>query len=110
MPSRAKETRCLCIQCSSKGGLDAAGQPNGISMPSHLLPAHLACVQAEQAEIEAQDINAAEAQMFALALTDDRPNPSSQPSKLWTSRAEFQQIPSHSHRLPDHSASLPIKT
>ena len=108
MPSCAKGTRCLCIQCASKGGLDATGHPNGIMMPSRLLPAHLARVQAEQAEIEARDINSAEAQMFALALTDCGPDPSSQPSKLWTSRAEFQGSASHNHRLPDHSSSLPI--
>jgi hypothetical protein len=70
---------------------------------SQHLSAHLAHVQAEQAEIEA-----VAADMIALTLTDNGPNHTGQPSKLWTSREEFQQNVNQNHRLPDRSTTLPI--
>ena len=108
MPSRLSETRCICAQCSRQGGFDASGKPKGVMMPSRHLPAHLARVRAEQDKILEKERENIESRMVALALTDDGPDQTGQPSKLWTSREEFQQAVSPNHRLPDHSASPPI--
>jgi len=102
MPSRSHETRCTCIQCTRVGGLDSSGNPKGVVIPSRNLAAHLARVRAEAVEIATRDVDEAEARLFALTLTDDGPNRAGQPSKLWTSRAEFQQEVYQTHNLPDH--------
>jgi hypothetical protein len=73
---------------------------------SRHLSVHLARVQAEQEAIAAGEREAIEARLVALTLTDDVPI--DQPSKLWTSRDEFQQDVSHTVHLPDHSATPPI--
>ena len=108
MPSRPNETRCTCIQCTQRGGLDASGKPKGVMIPSRHLSTHLARVQAEQEAITAREIEAVEAELVALTLTDDGPVHASQPSKLWTSRNEFQQDVSHTVHLPNVSMSPPI--
>ena len=77
-------------------------------MPSQHLPAHLAQVLAEQDEILEKEKENIESWMVALALTDDGPDQTGQPSKLWMSHEEFQQAVSLNHCLPDHSASPPI--
>jgi hypothetical protein len=88
MPSRSTETRCICTQCTQQGSLDASGKPKGVMIPSRHLSTHLARVQAEQEAIAASEREAVEAQLVALTLTDQVPI--DQPSKLWTSREEFQ--------------------
>jgi hypothetical protein len=108
MPSRNRETRCTCTECTRLGGFDSSGRPKGIMILSRNLPAHLACVQAEQVEAVSADIDEISARTFALALMDDGPDSAIQPSKLWTSRSEFQQGASQSHQLPDHSISPPV--
>jgi hypothetical protein len=106
MPSRSNDTRCFCIQCTREGGQDASGQPKGMLIASRRLAAHLTRVRAEEAEILAR--NTVEAQVVALTLTDCGPDLAGQPSKLWTSREQFQQEVNHNHHLPDHSTSPPI--
>jgi hypothetical protein len=106
MPFRSNDTRCFCIQCTWDGGLDASGQPKGTLIPSQRLAVHLTRVQAEHAEILARE--AIEAQMVTLTFMDDGPDLAGQPSKLWTSREQFQQDVNHNDHLPDHSTSPPI--
>ena len=80
-------------------------------MPTRNLTAHLARVRAEEAEVtlrQKEDREEVEARLFALTLTDDGPDRGSQPSKLWSSRAEFQQDVHQTHNLTDHSSSPPV--
>ena len=80
-------------------------------MLSRNLTPHLARVRAEEAENalrQREDREEVEARLFALTLTDNGPDRVGQPSKLWSSRAEFQQDVHQTHDLTDHSASPPV--
>jgi hypothetical protein len=101
----------VCTQCTKVGGLDGAGNPKGVIMLSRNLTPHLAHVRAEEAEDALQqreDREEVEAHLFALTLTDNGPDYIGQPSKLWSSCAEFQQDVHQTHHLTDHSASPPV--
>lgn len=75
-------------------------------IPTRNLPAHLARVQGEEADIVVADIDEVAARTFALALTDGGSDTAAQPSKLWTSRSEFQEAAGRDYHL--HSTSPPI--
>ena len=91
-PLRPVFKRCKCEECIHKS-------PDGISMDSRLIPAHLKRVQ-EESKISLTVIQKSPhdshpddiaGHLFALTLTDDGPDLKSSASKLWNSRAEYQE-------------------
>jgi hypothetical protein len=108
MPARKNApVFCTCAACCRY-----SGHSKGVAFSSTIeRTAHLARVNLERDTINSsahtqpaeEDIQAASADVFVSTLLDNGPNLDSQPSKLWTSRNEFQQSIS-THRLPDASA------
>jgi hypothetical protein len=94
--SGEQKTWCHHSECVNKGGLDANGTPKGCAISARHLKVHLLRVKRAEADRIAAEheqsarIDAAGAQIFTAALLNDGPDLESQPSKLWTSRAEFQ--------------------
>jgi hypothetical protein len=94
--SGEQKTWCHCSECVHKGGLDANGKPKGCAISTRHLKVHLLRVKRAEADRmtaeheQSARIDAAGAQIFTAALLNDGPDLESQPSKLWTSRAEFQ--------------------
>jgi hypothetical protein len=112
MPARPRLTRCYCSQCVSNGGLDTNGQPKGVVFTSQaLLVAHQARLANERRATSAAPVEPPsemadlESSVFALTLTDDGPDHNGQPSRLWSSRADFQEGNSQRHVLSDPSTN-----
>jgi hypothetical protein len=91
------QTWCHCSECDQKGGLDAEGKPKGTAFATRLYKAHALRVKRAEADRLAAEqaqsalVDDASTQLFTAALLDDGPDLDALPSKLWTSRAEFQQ-------------------
>jgi len=112
MPARNETFVCTCQSCLLNGGRDANGIPIGISHPVAHREAHLVRVHAEAEARRASD-DAAKVQaernlvgditlnIFTSTLLDEGPNLESQPSRLWSSREEFQASRSASSPNPD---------
>jgi hypothetical protein len=117
MPSRpttstAAKKACYCEECVENGGKDSDGRPKGVQFTLAALAGHKAAVAlrkgqraSEQAEYEKQQSQRAMESMqediVGLVLTDSGPDLHNQPSKLWTSRAEFQEGLSVPSRVPE---------
>ncbi|KAF8588057.1 hypothetical protein K439DRAFT_1613810 [Ramaria rubella] len=92
MPARADSTRCRCANC-------IVIHPEGKIFSAIQLKAHLAKLQAEQwAQLkneelheQSQEIEAIAAQVLALMISDDGPDLTSQPSRLWASCLAVQE-------------------
>jgi hypothetical protein len=92
MPARTDTTRCQCASC-------LAVHPEGKLFRASQLKAHLVKVLAEQQEPlrnepsrnQSQSIEAVAAQVLALTVSDEGPDLTSQPSRLWASRPAVQQ-------------------
>jgi hypothetical protein len=97
MPPGQATTWCHCYGCDQNGGVDAEGKPKGTAIPTRFYKTHLLRAQRKDADrlaaakAQAAFINDAGAQIFTAALLDSGPNLEALPSKLWTSRAEFQK-------------------
>lgn len=95
MPS---QTWCHCPDCDQKGGLDEEGKPRGTAIPNRYYKAHTLRVERAEADRQAAErkqsalIDDAGAQLFTAALLDEGPDLDALPSKLWTSRADFQKL------------------
>ena len=94
MPSRKAGFQCLCESCVATSGIDAAGNPLGRIFPPSQKHAHLARIKAERDGVKIRAVHVQDTgvpdRVFALTLMDEGPNMETQPSKLWTSRAEYQ--------------------
>ena len=101
MPSRkSAPIFCTCVTC-----VRTTGHSNGIQFSSaHARSAHLARAQLERradSEAARDELDAITAQMFTTLVLDDGPDLAHRPSKLWTSREEFQREWDATHDLPD---------
>ena len=99
MPKRDQLFLCFCESCRETGPLGNDGEPLGVTMPTSQRIPHLTCVKAErEARRTPLPTNCDDSPLstelktniFAHVLTDNGPNLNSQPSRLWTSRHEFQ--------------------
>jgi hypothetical protein len=89
MPARSSYVCCSCTQCLTS-------DPAGKQFPATRPKPHLAGVQAQrnqaaQLELLTEDMDIAGTHTLALTVTDNGPDFSSQPSRLWTSHDHFQQ-------------------
>jgi hypothetical protein len=138
MPERLGHTRCLCEECTRNGGVDLDGRPMGVRFSTHAYRSHLARIRnlaQEEAEEEEEvadvlsareeeerlsgvrglasaaeiEITDAAARTFAFTVIDEGPDLNNHPSKLWTSRAEFQLASSHSQNIPASSTPIPME-
>ena len=101
MPARNETFVCTCQSCLLNGGRDANGIPIGMSHPVAHREAHLVRVHAEAEARRASD-DAAKVQaeknlvdninlnIFTTTLLDEGVDLELQPSRLWSSREEFQ--------------------
>lgn len=110
MPARNTTFRCLCSHCCEVDEEGVAHNKSGRLIPMANKAAHLQCVQlrlsasSEQCQQAVETLVRKEMEqitshnaidslgthMFALTLTDEGPDLSSQASKLWTSHEDFQ--------------------
>jgi hypothetical protein len=98
MPARSSPTfRCHCSSCNSSCNLGPDGRPLGKEFPVSQRNAHLTRVKLEQEANErahASVIANVASAVFASTLADDGPTPKTQPSKFWTTRHQYQLLPS----------------
>ena len=108
-PSRPIFKHCKCEECIHKNS-------DGISMDLRLIPAHLKRVQ-EQSKISLTAIQKSPYDshpdglvdhLFTLTLMDDGPDPKSSASKLWNSRAEYQESGPSSNAITGSLDPLPF--
>jgi len=91
------KTLCHCSACDAEGGLQANGQPKGRFFTARHYKTHVLRINrqnsARSAESQQQPVGVEEAAsaMFTSTLLDDGPDLETLPSKLWTSRAAFQE-------------------
>lgn len=110
MPARPNGIFCKCPACISESA-------DGKWIPKSLLNAHLARSKAQAIDQErtARDdaahaqaeLDSASARLLALTLTDNGPDVVNQPSRLWSSRAAFQESMRSNVQLPD-SEDFPV--
>ena len=111
MPARSATFRCLCSRCCEVDEEGVAHNPSGKLISVAHKVAHLQRVQSRlgisseqrqqavetlareemERNISREAADSLGARVFALTLTDEGPDLSSQASKLWTSREDFQQ-------------------
>ena len=100
--STAAKKACYCEECVENGGMGSDGCPKGVQFTPAALAGHKAAVvlrkmqrASVQAEYEKQESQCAmdsiQEDIIGLVLSDSGPDPDNQLSKLWTSRAEFQE-------------------
>jgi hypothetical protein len=91
------KTLCHCSACDAEGGLQANGQPKGRFFTARHYKTHVLRINrqnsARSAQSQQQPVGVEEAAsaMFTSTLLDDGPDLETLPSKLWTSRAAFQE-------------------
>ncbi|KAI6094548.1 hypothetical protein F5141DRAFT_1223693 [Pisolithus sp. B1] len=114
-PSHPSFKRCFCGECAEKGGVDKDGKPKGILIQSRLLAMHLKRIKDECNSTDSDPVlpehnslDSITGHLFALTLTDEGPNPTSVPSKLWNSRAEFQETGPSSDVVARPPSLLPV--
>jgi len=110
MPAKNTTFRCLCSRCCEVDEEGVAHNQSGKLIPMANKAAHLQRVQSristsseqrqqavetlvreEMEQLTSRDaVDAIGARVFTLTLTDEGPDLSSQTSKLWTSREDFQ--------------------
>ena len=102
MPARPPPLwTCYCTSCLDAGGVNADGLPRGRTFPDSQRGSHLARVQAEatarhaaeqraQEEAQRKLVDDVAATIVVSTLADSMPSDESQPSRLWSSRTEFQ--------------------
>jgi len=111
MPKRREQFfLCFCESCRDTGPLGHDGEPLGVRFPISQRISHLARVKAEREACRdppsthhehSPPLTELTTNIFAHALTDDGPSLNSQPSRLWTSRNEFQS----NNRVPSRGIS-----
>jgi len=95
--SHSQKTTCHCLTCDAEGRLLPNGQPQGrtFRLPRHY-KAHVLHISREDSDRgvvappQSVGIEEASSTMFTATLLDDGPDLDALPSKLWTSRATFQ--------------------
>jgi hypothetical protein len=108
MPARQLgKFRCCCIICIASCETGSDGTPLGKLIPESQRISHLARVRAETEARRQSDIQNAAASLFASTLVDDGPDLHSQPSRLWSSRDEYQSSASTIFESPE-TETLPI--
>jgi len=93
--------QCFCKECTEKGGTGVDGKPKGMLMDSRFLSTHLKHVQDEctpslpkvlnDKDRPESGIDGLSTHLFTLTLTDNGPDPTTVPNKMWSSRADFQE-------------------
>ena len=97
MPARSSTFRCHCSSCNSSCDLGPDGHPLGKELPASQRNAHLVRVKLEKEANEqarASFLADVGSSIFVTTLVDDGPAAKTQPSKLWTSRHQYQQLSS----------------
>jgi hypothetical protein len=108
MPARQLgKFRCCCIICTASCDTGPDGTPLGKLIPESQRIPHLARVKAETEARRQSDIQSAAASLFASTLIDDGPDLHAQPSRLWSSREEYQSSASTiSPKTQTHSMDI----
>jgi hypothetical protein len=99
MPSRAQVFTCYCESCREAGPLGRDGEPLGVVFPISQRISHLARIKAERdarcGSLPTRPVytyTTAEITTAALidSMIDETPGSTSQLSRLWTSRDDYQ--------------------
>jgi hypothetical protein len=111
MPARPSvKFRCFCIICIADCETGPDNAPLGKLIPESQRISHLARAKAEakiQRQSQESELRNSAASLFANTLVADGSNLHAQPSRLWSSREEYQSsVPN----IPPESEPLPINT